>query len=49
MDETNNIQQPVTQVKTPIKKPNEIGGFNISGSVKIFDPETKEIYVEVRA
>lgn len=30
------------------QKPNELGGFDISGVVKIFDPETKEVFVEVR-
>lgn len=29
-------------------RPNETGGFDISGVVKIYDPETKEIFVEVR-
>lgn len=32
----------------PPQKPNELGGFDISGAVKIYDPETKEVFVEVR-
>lgn len=30
------------------KKPNENGGFYFSSSIKIFDPETKEILVQKR-
>jgi hypothetical protein len=29
-------------------KPNETGGFYFSSSIKIFDPETKEILVQKR-
>lgn len=32
----------------PEKKPNETGGFYFSSSIKIFDPETKEILVQKR-
>lgn len=40
-----------TPLETPVpasQAPNELGGFDISGVVKIYDPETKEIFVEVR-
>jgi hypothetical protein len=40
-----------TQSKEPVQppqKPNELGGFDISGVVKIYDPESKEVFVEVR-
>ena len=30
------------------KKPNEFGGVYFSSSIKIFDPETKEILVQKR-
>jgi hypothetical protein len=30
-------------------RPNEDGNFNIEGFVKIFDPETQEVLVEMRA
>ena len=33
----------------PIKKPNESGSFSIESHVKIFDPNTSEVYVEKRA
>ncbi len=32
----------------PGPKPNETGGFYFSSSIKIFDPETKEILVQKR-
>ena len=36
------------QSQEPEKKPNEFGGFYFSSSIKIFDPETKEILVQKR-
>lgn len=33
----------------PVKKPNEAGSFSIESHVKIFDPNTCEVYVEKRA
>jgi hypothetical protein len=29
-------------------KPNEVGGFHFEGHIKIFDPETKEVYIDKR-
>jgi hypothetical protein len=29
-------------------KPNELGGINVQGHIKIFDPETGEIYIDKR-
>lgn len=34
---------------TPTRRPNEAGAFSIEAHVKIFDPTTKEIFVEKRA
>jgi len=31
------------------KRPNETGSVSVSGFVKIFDPKTKETFVETRA
>jgi hypothetical protein len=45
-----NAQQPA-QVK-PVagpKRPNETGAVSVEGFVKIFDPKTKETFVEKRA
>lgn len=31
------------------KKPDELGGIYLEGHIKIFDPETKEVFVNGRA
>lgn len=41
MPETQQNQQQNT-------RPNEVGGFHFEGHIKIFDPETKEIYIDKR-
>lgn len=33
----------------PTRRPDESAAFSVEGHVKIFDPNTKEIYVEKRA
>ena len=46
-----NAQQPA-QSKTAAlkpKRPNETGAIAVEGFVKIFDPKTKETFVEKRA
>ena len=40
--------QPNLEEKEPEKKPNEVGGFYFSSTIKIFDPETNEILVQKR-
>jgi len=40
-----NKTQPTAEVK-PEKKPNESSGIYIRGHIKIFDPETKEVYID---
>jgi hypothetical protein len=30
------------------KQPNEVGGFHFEGHIKIFDPETKEVFIDKR-
>lgn len=53
MDENKTLPEQIAEEKStaskPIKKPNELGGFDISGVVRIYDPNTNETYVEVRA
>ena len=34
--------------KVPEKKPNEVGGFYFSSSLKITDPNTNEVLVQMR-
>lgn len=33
---------------TPAKKPNEVGGITFSSSIKITDPNTKEVILHTR-
>lgn len=42
---TENIKQP----DLAPKRPNETGSVNVQGFVKIFDPATKQVFVEKRA
>ena len=44
--EENKQEQVAAQ---PEKKPDEKGGILVNGHIKIFDPETKEVYVNGRA
>jgi hypothetical protein len=39
----------VQQTQHPVQKPNETGAFSIEGHIKIFDPNSKETFVEKRA
>jgi hypothetical protein len=42
MQEENKSEQP----KQP--QPNEVGGVKVQGHIKIYDPETKEVFVDKR-
>jgi len=46
-----NAQQPAQQkpAAPKPKRPNETGAVSVEGFVKIFDPNTKEKFVEKRA
>ena len=41
--------QPVKPQTPAPKKPNETGSISVEGFVKIYDPATKQVYVEKRA
>ena len=41
-------QKPPVSKPAP-KKPNETGTINVEGFVRIFDPKSKEVFVEKRA
>ena len=41
------VQQPVPQPQA--RKPNEKGNITVQAHMKIFDPQTKKVYVEGRA
>jgi len=44
-------KQPVNvnSEQTQPKRPNEQGSFSVEAHVRIFDPKTREVYVEKRA
>jgi hypothetical protein len=46
-----NIQstQANSAAKPAAKRPNETGSISVQGFVKIFDPATKQVFVEKRA
>ena len=46
-----NTQQPAQRKPTASKpkRPNETGAISVEGFIKIFDPKTKETFVEKRA
>ena len=43
MQEENKSEQPKQQAQ-----PNEVGGVKVQGHIKIYDPETKEVFVDKR-
>ena len=48
MDNDKNNTMQETQKLPQQSTPNEVGGVRLQGHIKIFDPETKEIYVDKR-
>jgi len=44
----NNTSESKVPVQKEPKKPNEVSGVHISGHIKIFDPNTKEVYIDKR-
>jgi hypothetical protein len=46
--EMNDLDQKSKKQAEPGTKPNEVGGFYFSSSIKIFDPNTKEVMVQQR-
>lgn len=47
MKQNSTQQQPTAPA--PNKRPNDTGAISVEGFVKIFDPNTKEKFVEQRA
>lgn len=46
MDKKNDMNE---QTKTEDKKPDEQGGILVEGHIKIFDPESQDVFVNIRA
>lgn len=49
VEDTSKNQNIVAREAEAKKRPNESGVFSVEAHVKIFDPNTSEIYVEKRA
>lgn len=51
MEQKDQPKQPETKMveQTKPRRPNDVGTLQIDGFVKIFDPNTKEVFVEKRA
>jgi len=49
MTENKTPTPPVQEVRPADKRPNETGSISVEGFVRIFDPNTKEKFVEKRA
>ena len=48
MEDNNMSNSPKDTTPPPQSKPNEVGGVGVQGHIKIFDPVSKEIYVDKR-
>lgn len=48
MDNKNISNLPTASSVAPASKPNETGSVSIQGHIKIFDPETKEVFIDKR-
>jgi hypothetical protein len=49
MNQNSEKQQSTSQKTVQPSRPNDTGSISVEGFVKIFDPATKEVYVEKRA
>lgn len=48
-DNKQTTQQPPSTANTPPRRPNDIGSVSVQGHIRIFDPQTKQVFVEKRA
>lgn len=47
--DNNKPKNEAVRSQSPSKKPNDTGSISVEGFVRIFDPNTKEKFVEKRA
>ncbi len=40
---------PKVEPKPQPRRPNELGSFDVQAHIRIFDPQTKQVFVEGRA
>ena len=48
-DNKQTTQQPPSNIKPPQRRPNDIGSVSVQGHIRIFDPRTKQVFVEKTA
>lgn len=48
-DKLDQDQMKQDQSTVEEKRPDDVGGFYVQAGIKIFDPETKQVFVEKRA
>jgi hypothetical protein len=48
METVNQKNKPNPPVQNQQRRPNEQGTINVSGFIKIYDPNNKQIFVETR-
>jgi hypothetical protein len=49
MTENNAPKQSTPEITPQPRRPNETGSISVQGFVRIFDPASKQVYVEKRA
>jgi hypothetical protein len=49
MNQNSEKQQTTSQKTVQPSRPNDTGSISVEGFVKIYDPASKEVYVEKRA
>ena len=47
-EEPNTMSEKIEQTQQETRAPNESAGFHFEGHIKIFDPESKEVFVDKR-
>ena len=49
MENKQEPQQPTQTVGKPVKRPDDTGSLAVDGFIKIFDPNSRKVYVEQQA
>lgn len=48
MEQDKQQDTPKMETQKPERRPDETGGIHVQGHIKIFDPETKEVFIDKR-
>jgi hypothetical protein len=49
MENNQQTKQPQSTAQKPEKRPDDVGSVAVEGFIKIFDPNTRKVYVEQQA